>query len=124
MPMNQHPGVTVIYDGECRFCLASLGWLQEKVEFTSIPYQQADLLKYDLTRAQCEQSVFVVTASGNSSGAAAIALLLRLRGNRLLAWAIRISGPLGRAGYRWVASHRGSRLIGLATKFLEWAINR
>jgi len=115
-----HPEVTLIHDGECRFCSACLAWVEQKLQVTPLIFQEANLDEYGLVRSQCEQSVYVLTKTEKYSGAAAVAYLLKLRGNRVLAWAIDSSGPVGQAGYRWIASHRNSLMIRIVTRYLEW----
>jgi len=117
--MATHLEVILIYDGECRFCRASLTWLQEKLQVTAVAFQNADLAKYGLTRRQCEKAVFVVADQKTYSGSSAIAFLLNLRGNTFISRQIERSGWLGRVGYRWLASHRNSLLVRLATRYLE-----
>lgn len=111
--------IVIIYDGECRFCKASLTWLERKMSVTAIAFQTADLNSYGLTLAQCEVEVFAISDEEKYAGAAAVAFLLRERGNTFLAAVVRGSGPLGRAGYRWVATHRNSGIVRLATRWLE-----
>ena len=117
--MSTHLDVILIYDGECRFCIASLGWLQKKLKVTAVPFQEADLVTYGLTRSQCEKAVFVIAGQKTYSGSAAIALLLNLRGNTFISRQIERSGWLGRLGYRWLASHRNTLIVRLATRYLE-----
>ena len=117
--MATHLDVILIYDGECRFCKASLIWLQEKLQVTAVAFQGADLAIYGLTRSQCEQAVFVVADQKIYSGSSAIAFLLNLRGNTFISRQIERSGWLGQVGYRWLASHRNSLLVRLATRYLE-----
>ena len=117
--MVDHPEVTLIYDGECRFCAACLAWVKQKLEITSIPFQKANLQKYGLVRSECEKSVFLVTKEANLSSAAAVVYLLELRGNSLLAWILQSSGRIGESGYRCVASHRDSLIVRMITKYLE-----
>ena len=117
--MVDHPEVTLIYDGECRFCAACLAWVKRKLEITSISFQEANLGQYGLVRSECEKSVFLVTKEANLSSAAAVVYLLELRGNSLLAWILQSSGRIGESGYRWVASHRDSLIIRMITKYLE-----
>ncbi len=82
--MATHLDVILIYDGECRFCIASLGWLQEKLKVTAVPFQEADLVTYGLTRSQCEKAVFVIAGQNTYSGSSAISFLLNLRGNTIV----------------------------------------
>ena len=111
--------VIVIYDGQCRFCLASLLWLQKKIQVNAIPFQDATPEKYGLSVEQCSKEVFVVAKGETCAGAQAIAYLLKLRGNSKTSMVIRASGPVGRSGYRWVAGHRNSLLVRVITKILE-----
>lgn len=117
--MFKNPDATLIYDGECRFCLACLAWVKRKLEITLISFQEANLDQYGLVRSECEKSVFVVTKEVNLSGAGAVSYLLKLRGNSLLAWILQSSGWIGELGYRCVASHRDSLIIRMITKYLE-----
>ncbi len=117
--MATHLDVILIYDGECRFCRASLTWLQEKLQITAVAFQKVDLAMYGLIRSQCETAVFVIANQKTYSGSAAIALLLKLRGNTFISRQIERSGWLGRLGYRWLASHRNSLLVRIATRYLE-----
>jgi predicted DCC family thiol-disulfide oxidoreductase YuxK len=111
--------ITVIYDGQCRFCRACLAWLEIKLEVTTLAYQEIDTTRFGLTKAQCSEQVYIENQGQVAAGAAAVATLLKLRGNTKLAHLIFWSGPLGRIGYRWVASHRNSWIIKNATKILE-----
>jgi predicted DCC family thiol-disulfide oxidoreductase YuxK len=111
--------IIVIYDGQCRFCIASLLWLQKKIQVSAIPFQGATPEKYGLSVEQCSKEVFVVTKGKTFAGAQAIAYLLKLRGNTMTSMVIRVSGPVGRSGYRWVAGHRNSLLVRIITKILE-----
>jgi predicted DCC family thiol-disulfide oxidoreductase YuxK len=113
--MNQ---ITVIFDGECHFCQQSVTWIGRKLTVTALPFQTSDLAPFNLTKEQCAKQVYVVSQGVTYGGAAAIAFLLNRRGNRLLWVLIKISGPLGRAGYRWIATHRNSLPVKVATKIL------
>jgi predicted DCC family thiol-disulfide oxidoreductase YuxK len=115
--------ITVIFDGQCEFCQQSLTWIQRKLAITALPFQTADLSGYNLTREQCAQQVYVIADSATYGGAAAIAFLLKRRGNRIQSGLITASGAIGRVVYRWIASHRKSWPVKLATKVLTF-LNR
>ena len=115
--------ITVIFDGECEFCRQSVTWIQRKLEITALPFQTAELSTFNLTREQCAKQVYVISAGTTYGGAAAIAFLLKNRGNRFQSTFITISGPAGRFAYRWIASHRKSWPVQIATKVLTF-LNR
>ena len=112
--------ITVIYDGQCEFCRQSLTWIQQKAAVTAIPFQTADLSQYRLTFEQCAKQVFVVADGTTYAGSDAIAYLLFVRGNTSASWFLGKSGNIGRAGYRWIASHRNGPLVKIATKVLTY----
>ena len=116
---NNSSSILVIYDGQCDFCIAWLRWLQRRLAVDAISFHGAELSQYGLSFEECSQAVFVLTPTLKFGGAAAIAFLLKARGNRLTALLIRSLGPGGRMGYRWIASHRNSFAIRLWTKLLE-----
>jgi predicted DCC family thiol-disulfide oxidoreductase YuxK len=120
----KHDSITVIYDGECRFCLASVNWLALKLEFKAVPFQSADLSAFGLTREDCAKEVIAIFDGTTYRGADAVVALLSARGNRLPATVTSASGFLGRASYRWIASHRGSLLVRIFTKILERKLAR
>ena len=111
--------ITVIYDGQCRFCRACLSWLEEKVKVEKFAYQDIDTTPFGLTKEECSKQVYVQHQDKISAGASAVAILLRLRGNKVLALLISRSGPLADIGYRWVADHRNSWAIRKLTQKLE-----
>jgi predicted DCC family thiol-disulfide oxidoreductase YuxK len=114
-----NPIATVIFDGECRFCIASLDWLRLKTVINAHPFQQADLASFGLTRPECEKEVITLIDGTTYRGAAAIAHLLALRGNSNLSRLISSSGKLGDFAYHWVATHRNSLAIKALTLILE-----
>ena len=115
--MNQ---ITVIYDGECEFCKQSVSWIEQKLEISAIPFQTADLAPLNLTREQCAKQVYVISEEGTYGGAAGIAYLLKQRGNTFLYLSIKATGPIARMTYKWIASHRSSWPVKLATRLLTY----
>lgn len=113
----------LLYDGQCDFCTACLRWLQQKMAITAFSFHDVSLQDYGLTVEQCSQSVFVITSEERYSGVAAVSLLLKARGNSSLSILLRLMGPLGDFGYRWIASHRNSFLIRYWTIVLERRLN-
>jgi predicted DCC family thiol-disulfide oxidoreductase YuxK len=113
--MNQ---ITVIFDGQCEFCQQSVTWIKRKLAINELPFQTSDLTPFNLSKEECAKQVYVVSQGTTYGGAEAIAFLLNRRGNRLLWVSIKILGPLGRAGYRWIAAHRNSLPVKIATKIL------
>jgi len=70
----------VVFDGDCAFCTASVGFIRERigpdVEFA--PWQRLDLAALGLTEQQVETAVqWIDGDKGRASGARACALLLR-----------------------------------------------
>ena len=115
--------ITVIFDGECEFCRQSVAWIQRNLAITALPFQTADISTFNLTREQCAKQVYVISGGSTYGGADAIAFLLKHRGNRVQSTLITASGGLGRASYRWIASHRNSLPVRFATKVLTF-LNR
>jgi predicted DCC family thiol-disulfide oxidoreductase YuxK len=112
--------ITVIFDGQCEFCQQSVSWIQRNLEITAIPFQTADLSSFNLSKEQCAKQVYVISEGVTYGGADAIAYLMKQRGNRLLWLSIKASGPLGRAKYRWIATHRNSIPVKLASRLLRY----
>jgi predicted DCC family thiol-disulfide oxidoreductase YuxK len=112
--------ITVIFDGDCEFCQQSVTWIARKLTITVLPFQTSDLAPFNLTKEQCAKQVYVVSQGVTYGGAAAIAYLIKRRGNRIQSGLITASGPIGRAGYRWIASHRNSIPVKLATRLLRY----
>jgi predicted DCC family thiol-disulfide oxidoreductase YuxK len=115
--------ITVVFDGECEFCKQSVAWIARKLEITAIPFQTADLSPFNLTREQCAKQVYVVSAGNTYGGSDAIAYLLKQRGNTFLYLSIKATGPVARIVYKWIATHRNSWPIKVATKLLTF-LNR
>jgi predicted DCC family thiol-disulfide oxidoreductase YuxK len=93
--------------------------MQKKLVVDATPFQKADLAVHGLSYEECSKALHVVHAGKVYVGADAIAYLLGRRGNWVLGYFVRASGPLGRFGYKWVAGHRNSWVIRLATKVIE-----
>ena len=118
--MNQ---ITVIFDGQCHFCQQSVTWIARKLTVIALPFQTSDLTPFNLTKEQCAKQVYVISQGTTYGGAAAIAYLMKRRGNRIQSGLIKVSGPIGRAGYRWIAGNRNSWPVKAATKLLAF-LNR
>jgi predicted DCC family thiol-disulfide oxidoreductase YuxK len=112
--------VVVIYDGQCHFCEQSVTWIQQKLKITALSFQSADLSAFNLTREQCAKQVYVISEGKTYGGADAIAFLLKQRGNKVAASTLKLSGGLGRAGYKWLASHRNSLAVKVASRLLQY----
>ena len=111
--------LVVIYDGKCELCNNSINWLRKKIEFKALDFHSADLAQFGLTLEQCSREVFLVTGAQQLSGAAAVAYLLKRRGNRVLGGFVSLSGPIGRSGYKWVAGNRNSAPVRLLSRLLK-----
>ena len=116
--------IVVIYDSQCQFCQASIDWIEQKLIVDSKAFQEADLVKLGLTYEQCSQSVHVIAEGKVLVGAAAIAYLLKQRGDSALSFLITASGPIGRIAYQWIAAHRNSFLIKVAHRLLNQSNSR
>ena len=93
------------------------------MEVQAFPFQSYDSDQHGLSKERCSKEVILIVNGEISGGADAIALLLKQRGNKLLSFVIKASGGLAHAGYRWIATHRNSLPIKLATKVLMF-LNR
>jgi len=111
--------IRVIFDGECELCNNSIQWLRKKIDLKAMDFHSADLSQFGLTLEQCSREVFVITGAKHLSGAAAVAFLLKCRGNRVLSTFITLSGPIGRSSYKWVAGNRNSVPVKLLSKLLK-----
>jgi predicted DCC family thiol-disulfide oxidoreductase YuxK len=111
--------ITVIYDGQCRLCRASVNWLQSRCEVEAISFHEIDPSTYSLTLAECESQVIALVDNQTFKGAAAVAYLMAHRGNKVTAAFIRASGPIGRAVYRWISTHRNIAPVRALTRVLE-----
>ena len=110
---------TVIYDGECDFCISCVKWVKARAEINALTNQSINPTEYGITKAQCEKSV-VVIADRTYFAAKAVALLLNLCGYKFLDLTLRLSGPIGEFGYRYMAAHRN----GLLVRILHWIIKK
>jgi len=116
--------IVVIYDGQCQFCQASIDWIKQRLVVDAKAFQEIDLSSYGLTFDQCSKSVHVVAEDTVFVGAAAIAFLMKKRGNRVLSLLITTSGIFGLWGYQWVSTHRNSFVVRLAHRLLNQSNSR
>ena len=111
--------IVVLYDGQCDLCSNSIHWLRKKIDLKALDFHSADLSQFGLTLEQCSREVFVITGAKHLSGAAAVAFLLKCRGNRVLSIFITLSGPIGRNSYKWVAQNRSSLPVKILSLLLK-----
>jgi predicted DCC family thiol-disulfide oxidoreductase YuxK len=105
---------TLIYDGDCAFCLRCVQWMQK--HFKHVPqivaWQQADLAQMGLTTEQCQTAVQWVSEDSNQilSAHKAVARVCKDAGGLIIVAGWLMSMPLVSqvAGivYRWVARNR------------------
>ena len=100
-------------------CQNSINWLAKKLKFEAIGYQVAPVEKFGLTLAQCEKQVYAVVGEKKYGGIAAVIFLLNARGNRVSAFLIKLSGPIGSFGYKAIAKNRQTFLVRALSKFIE-----
>lgn len=112
-PADSHSEIVVIYDGECAFCKECVRWVAKRATITALPFQSADLAKFNLTYEQCSKEVVAIINGKVLGGSSAVAALLKVSRHRAIGNLIMLSGSLGRRGYRWVASHRDGLLVQL-----------
>ena len=122
-PTDCQSEIVVIYDGECAFCKECVRWVARRATINALPFQSADLAKFNLTYEQCSNEVVAIVDGKVLGGSTAVAALLKVSRHRALGHLIMLSGPLGRRGYRWVASHRDGYIVRAAHWFLS-VLNR
>ena len=111
--MESQSEIIVIYDGECAFCKECVRLVAKRATITALPFQSADLAKFNLTYEQCSKEVVAIINGIVFGGASAVAALLKVSRHSAIGNLIMLSGPLGRRGYRWVASHRDGLFVRL-----------
>ncbi|MGD8699284.1 MAG: DUF393 domain-containing protein [Gemmatimonadales bacterium] len=104
---------TLIYDGDCGFCrrqVALIARWDRAGRLTAIPFQDADLERYGVSREDAEQAMQLVGPSGAvwAGATAARELAWLLPALRPFAWLFRLPGAmfLAERVYRWIARHR------------------
>ncbi len=105
---------TLIYDGDCAFCLRCVQWMQK--HFIRVPHivtwQQADLVQLGLTAKQCQTAVQWVSADSSQilSAHKAIARVCKDAGGLItvVGWlmSLPVVSPLAGFVYRLVARNR------------------
>jgi predicted DCC family thiol-disulfide oxidoreductase YuxK len=103
--------IVIIYDGECGFCKECVRWVEKRAVVTALPFQSADLARYGLTYDRCSKEVVAIINGKVFGGADAVAKLLRVSGHKNLGTIVKLSGPIGRNAYKWVAANRNSRVV-------------
>jgi len=112
-------GITVIYDGNCQICINSINWLTKKLSFDAISYQSAPLAKYGLSLAECEKQVYAISGDKKYGGITAVIFLLKSRGNKITAFLLKLSGPIGALGYKMIATNRQSIIVKGLSRFIK-----
>lgn len=104
---------TLIYDGDCNFCIRQIRWVQSRDVhgmIDTVPFQTADLDAYGVSRTAVEDAMHLVSPSGEvSRGAEAAQKVLMLFPRlRPLALLLRVPGVmfLAERVYRWIAKRR------------------
>ena len=105
---------TLIYDGDCAFCLRCVQWMQK--HFTRVPqivaWQQADLAALGVTAEQCQIAVQWVSADSTRilSAHKAVARVCKDAGGLITVagWlmSMPVVSPIAGVVYRWVARNR------------------
>ena len=117
---------TLIYDGECGFCLQAVDlvrrWDREQ-RITLVPFQdQARVADFQLPLPALAAAMHLVLAPPDGrvfAGADAVPEILRLLPRRRwLAWLFRVPGvlPIGRRVYAWIARRRRCLVRGYAAR--------
>ncbi len=103
----------VLWDGDCGFCAACIAWVMrhdKAGKFSATPWQQCvDIRLTPAIRADCRQSLHVITKSGIvlSAGRAVLFILYQVSGCGLFKLAtLRPFSWFVEAGYRFVADNR------------------
>ena len=109
----------VIFDGDCDFCRSCVNWVSARCDIEALANQLIDPGKFGISREQCEKSVVVID-SKTYFGADAVVYLLEKSGSNKLARLLKLTGPIGELGYRYVASHRDGQLV----KLIHWMVKK
>ena len=111
--------ITVIYDGNCQLCRNSINWLGKKLSFNALSYQSAPLDQFGLSVTECEKQVYAISDLRKYAGISAVIFLLNARGNKVSAFILKVSGPIGAAGYKLIASNRQSLFVRGLSRFIK-----
>ena len=111
--------ITVIYDDQCQLCQNSIDWLSKRLSFTPLGYHVTELEKFGLTLAECEKQVYAISGDQKYGGVAAVIFLLKARGNRVAAFFLQASGPIGAFCYKWIAKNRQSLVVRVLLKIIK-----
>jgi predicted DCC family thiol-disulfide oxidoreductase YuxK len=109
------PRHTIVYDGDCRFCRWSLGWVlrwdrRRRLRPLALDTREASGLLAEIEPERRAASWHLIDPDGRvrSAGAAAPDLLGLLPAGRPFAALLARIPRLTEHAYRWVAVHRGS----------------
>jgi predicted DCC family thiol-disulfide oxidoreductase YuxK len=101
----------LIYDGDCAFCKNSLQWAIDHLPKMPryVAFQKIDFTEYQLTKADVESQVWLISGSNQLGGHRAVAWLFSNQSSlfwRFIGAGINLFGPISAMGYRWVAKNR------------------
>ncbi len=103
---------TLLYDGDCRFCTTTVGWLQRHATSTAavVPWQYADLATLGLGDHDCSETVQWVRDGTRAVGPDAVAAYLGTSTGRWQQVGRLLTAPVSRQVawplYRFVSHHR------------------
>ncbi|MCQ9353123.1 DUF393 domain-containing protein [Corynebacterium sp. 153RC1] len=67
---------TLLFDGDCGFCSASVEWLKRKVEFEAVPFQFSECQEFGISETEMNSQVWLIEDDEKYGGAVAFARLL------------------------------------------------
>ena len=91
---------TLLFDGDCGFCSASVEWLKQKVEFEAVPFQFSKYQQFGISESEMNSQVWLIDDGEKFGGAVAFA---RLLGKSQVVWLRIIGAFLLLPGVKFIA---------------------